>query len=172
MKRAILILFAAMPLFAQNTVRWRATTGDVSLSGSAYSATVQQPTVASMSGSAAYLDQVQVYCSVACSVTQAVNGSAATSTAGTLQALLPTPLNAVVPLTFWTNSNVGAGTDQAGITHVPAGGTVILCLTASCGNPAQFIVGPGSGTASNYSVTIAAGVTGTINITVFGRTVS
>ena len=172
MRRLIFILALTAPLFAQTTTRWRATTGDVSLSGSAYSATVQQPTVASMSGSAAYLDQVQVYCSVACSVTQAVNGSAATSTAGTLQALLPTPLNAVVPLTFWTNSNVGAGTDQAGITHVPAGGTVILCLTASCGNPAQFIVGPGSGTASNYSVTIAAGVTGTVNITVFGRTVS
>ena len=148
MRRLIFILALTAPLFAQTTTRWRATTGDVSLSGSAYSATVQQPTVASMSGSAAYLDQVQVYCSVACSVTQAVNGSAATSTAGTLQALLPTPLNAVVPLTFWTNSNVGAGTDQAGITHVPAGGTVILCLTASCGNPAQFIVGPGSGTAS------------------------
>ena len=172
MRRLIFILALTAPLFAQTTTRWRATTGDVSLSGSAYSATVQQPTVASLSGSAAYLDQVQVYCSVACSVTQAVNGSAATSTAGTLQALLPTPLNAVVPLTFWTNSNVGAGTDQAGITHVPAGDTVILCLTASCGNPAQFIVGPGRGTASNYSVTIASGVTGTVNITVFGRTVS
>ena len=172
MKRLFLILALAAPLFAQTTIRWRATTGDVSLSGSAYSATVQQPTVASLSGSAAYLDQVQVYCSVACSVTQAVNGAAATSTAGTFQALLPTPLNAAVPLTFWTASNVGAGTDQAGITHVPAGGTVILCFTASCGNPAQFIVGPGSGTASNYSVTIAAGVTGTVNITVFGRTVS
>ena len=172
MKRLFLILALAAPLFAQTTIRWSATTGDVSLSGSAYSATVQQPAVASLSGSAVYLDQVQVYCSVACSVTQAVNGSAATSTAGTLQALLPTPLNAVVPLTFWTASNVGTGTDQGGITHVPAGGTVILCLAPSCGNPAQFTLGPGSGTASNYSVTIASGVTGTVNITVFGRTVS
>ena len=172
MKRLFLILALAAPMFAQTTIRWRATTGDVSLSGDAYSATVQQPSVASLSGSAAYIDQVQVYCSAACSVTQAVNGTAATATAGTFVPLLPTPLNTTVPLTFWTASNVGTGTDQAGITHIPAATTVILCLTPSCGNPVQFTLGPGGGTKSNYTVSITAGYTGTVNITVFGRTIS
>ena len=55
MKRLFLILALAAPLFAQTTIRWRATTGDVSLSGSAYSATVQQPSASRHSAAARHI---------------------------------------------------------------------------------------------------------------------
>lgn len=147
--------------------RWSATTGDLSLSVSATIATVQNLAV-SQAGNI-YVDQIQVYCSVACSATQYANGTAATATAGTVNAILPTQLTASLPLTFWTGSNVGAGIEQGGVTHVPAGSTVVLCLSPSCGAPAQVTLGPGGGTASNYSLSIGA-ITGTANVTFFGRT--
>lgn len=167
MKTLYLALGLAAALHAQNTVRWSATTGDVVLSAAATAATIQQPAT---NGNQAYIDQVIVYCSVACNVTLAANGTAATATAGTIQPLLPNQLNAVIPQTFWTASNVGTGTAQSGITHVPAGATVTLCFSPLCGASGQVILGIGAGTAQNFTVSIAS-ITGTANITFLGRSV-
>lgn len=162
MKKLILLL--ALPLFAQNQVRWAATTGNVSQTGATYTATIQQPATGQTQ---AYLDQIVVYCSVACTVTQDANGTAATSTAGTVTPILPAQFKTPVGVTFWTASNVGNGTQQGGIINLPATSTVTLCLSPACGNPAQVLL-PTGGTASNYSVTINA-ITGTSNITFYGR---
>ncbi len=66
---------------AQNILRWSATTGDVSLNSAGTTDTIQQPAT---NGSDVAIDQIVVYCSVACTVTQAANGAAATATAGTV----------------------------------------------------------------------------------------
>lgn len=155
----------SLGLYAQTAVRWVATTGDVSLSGAATAATIQQPAT---NGSQAFVDQIVIYCSVACNATLSASGTAATTTAGSITPLLPSPLNAVIPQTFWTASNAGTGTAQGGITHVPAGATVTLCLSPSCGAAGQVIIGQGAGTASNYTVSIAS-ITGTANVTILGR---
>ena len=164
MKKLILLLFLALPIFGQQA-RWFATTGDMSLSA-ARTTTIQQVATNSQP---VVIDQVVVYCSVACSITQAANGTAATSTAGTVQTILPTPLNMAIPITFWTTSNVGNGTAQGGIMHLPAGSTVVLCLSKSCGNAADVILGNG-GTATNYSITIGS-ISGTANVTYYGRVI-
>ena len=169
MKTLILLAALAAQLSAQNVVRWVATTGDVVLSPGATAATVQQVAVAS-GASLAYVDQIVVYCGVSCAVTLAANGTAATSTAGTVTPLLPSQFSVPIPLTFWTASNVGAGTAQGGIIHVPAGGTVTLCLSQACGASGQVSLGPGGGTGSNFTVAIAS-ITGTANITVYGRSI-
>lgn len=167
MKRYIaLFTLLAVSLSAQNTVRWSATTGDVSLSSSATAATIQQPAT---NGSDVSIDLVVVYCSVSCSVTQAADGAAATATTGTVNPILPAQVNLISPVNFFTSSNVGTGTAQAGITHIPALGTVPLCLSRACGAAADVIVGRGGGTSSNYSVTVGA-ITGTANITFYLHT--
>ena len=162
--KPIVLILAALPLFAQQQIRWAATTGDVVISA-AYTATIQQPAT---NQSQVHLDQIVVYCSAACSVTQAANGSAATTTAGTVTPILPTGLAVPVPVNFFTASNVGAGTAQGGAVHIAAGAAVVLCFTASCGNPAEVILGSGQGAAANYSVTIGS-VSATVNITYYGR---
>jgi hypothetical protein len=166
--RFVLLAALALPLSAQSTLRWFATTGDTVLSGAGTSATIQQPAT---NQSQSYIDQAVVYCSVACNVTLAANGTAATSTAGTVTPLLPTPTGTPIPVTFWTASNVGTGTSQGGITHIPAGGTVTLCFTPSCGNPAQLSLGAGQGAAANFTVTIGT-VTGTVNVSIYGRSIN
>lgn len=166
MKRLLaLALLPASLASAQTSVRWFATSGDVPLSTAATTVTIQQPAT---NPAMAYIDQVVVYCSVACSITTAVNGTAATSTAGTVQTLLPNQPNLPIPLTFWTASNVGTGTSQSGILHVSAGATVTLCFSPQCGNGSQYILGSGSGTNNNFSV-ITNSITGTVNITIYGR---
>ncbi len=151
--------------FAQQVLRWSATTGDVSLSGATTAATVQQPAT---NASQVYLDQIVVRCSVTCVITQKANGTAATTTAGTVRPILPTQLNTTIPVNFFTASNVGAGTQQGGTFTLESAGTVVLCLTTSCGNPADVIMGTGGGTAVNYTVSIGS-ITGTVNITFYGR---
>ncbi len=164
MKRTLLLALLALPIWAQQSIRFAATSGDVVLNAAATAVTLQQPAA---NNSQVFIDQIQVYCSAACSVSLAANGAAATTTAGTVTPLLPSQLNLTVPVNFFTASNVGAGTAQGGITHLPAGGTVVLCLSPSCGNPDQVVLGTG-GTAANYTVNIAS-VTATVNITMFGR---
>lgn len=164
MKRLILLALFSASLFAQQT-RFAATTGDVSLTSAATAATIQQPATNEQQ---VYIDQIVVYCSAACVASQAANGTAATTTAGTVTPILPTQLNLPVTATFWTASNVGMGTAQGGAVHIPAGGTVTFCLSPSCGNPAQVILGSGLGTKANYTLSIAS-VTATVNITFFGR---
>lgn len=170
MKRLLIpiLCLAACAANAQNVQRWSATTGDVALVAAGTTATVQAlaPTAGAQT---VYLEAAIVYCSVACTVTQAVNGAAATATAGTVTPILPTPLNYAAPFTFWTASNVGAGTAQGQATHVAAGGTVVLCFNPACGNAGQVQIGQGAGTAGNYSVTISS-ITGTANITFYATT--
>jgi len=150
---------------AQNTIRWSASTGDVSLSTAATAATLQQP---ASNGSDVTIDQVTVYCSVACAVSQAAAGAAATTTAGTVYPILPAQTNLAAPVNFFTASNVGSGIAQAGVTHVPAGGTAVLCLSRACGAAGDVVIGRGGGTASNYTVSIGS-ISGTANITFYLR---
>lgn len=163
MKKLLALLsLSIVPLAAQS--RWAATTGDATVSGTAYAATIQQP--ASNQAQVA-LDQIVIYCSVACVATQAVNGTAATTTAGTILPILPSTPNTPINLNFFTASNVGAGTTQGGLLHIVAGSTVTVCFSPSCGNPTQVML-PSAGTLSNYSVSLAS-FTGTANITFYGR---
>lgn len=148
---AVLFFLAASCALAQ-PYRYSATTGDVSLAGAGTSFTIQEP---ALNGRVIALEAIQVYCSVACNVSQAANGAAATTTAGTTSALLPTGAPAVA--TVWTASNVGAGTVMGGILHLPAGATQAIDVS-------KIVVGPGAGAAANYTVTISS-ITGTANIT-------
>ena len=166
MKTIIASLLLIAGLSAQNMVRWAATTGDLSLSG-ASTATIQQPATNAVT---VLVDQIVVYCSVNCAVTQAANGTGATGTAGIVTPILPSQLNASPNVTFWTSSNVGTGTAQGGIVHIPAGSTVTLCLSPNCGaSTGQVTLGSGGGTGSNYSLIIGS-ISGTANITFYGRT--
>lgn len=169
MKRILLLAaLLSAPAFSQQTIRWSATTGDVSLSSAGTTATIQQPAT---NASQEVLEQVVVYCSVACSVTQAASGTAATTTAGTVTPVLPNQLSVPVPVNFFTASNVGAGTAQGGAVHIPAGGTVVLCMNTACGNSQNVTLGTSGGTGTNYSVSVSS-ITGTANITFYGRAVS
>jgi len=167
--RWILVFFAAGMCFAQNQQRWYATTGDVSQSGSASTSTIQQTAT---NASQTIVEAGTVYCSVACSVTFAVNGTAATSTTGTVTPLLPTPLQAPAPFTFWTASNVGSGTAQGGKNYLAAGVPQTYCFSTSLvcpGGSINFTLGSGQGSASNLSATVSS-ITGTSNVTYFVRT--
>lgn len=151
MKRLILIAAAlalAPGAFAQ-TNRYLATTGDVTLSAAATTLTLQK---AATSPKPATLESATVYCSVACSVTQAYNGTAATATAATA-APIPPNTQVAASATPYTASNVGTGTSTGGIIHVPAGATVTIYYPG-----VQLNGAPG-----NYSITVAA-ITGTANI--------
>ena len=165
MKRLIIItaLFASF-IYGQQAVRFSATTGNVSLSGTTTTATLQQPAT---NAGQTYIDLVTIYCSVTFTITQAANGAAATTTTGTVTPLLPTPLNTTVPVNFFTASNVGTGTAQGGSVTMTAG-TMQMCFAASCpGVSAPLVLGTG-GTGANYSFTIAS-LTGTVNITIIGH---
>jgi hypothetical protein len=157
MKILLLLAAFAAAAFAQNTnpSRYSATTGDVSLAAAATTLTIQHgAAVAGLNAKNISMESVTVYCSVACNVSQAYNGAAATATSATVT---PIPLNATTATaTAWSASNVGAGTAVGGITHVPAGGTVTIDVSR--------VILAGAGTGTNYSITVAA-ITGTANIT-------
>lgn len=169
MKRTIVLFLAlALPALSQQVIRFSATTGDVSLVSAGTTATLQQPAT---NAGQVIIDQIVVYCSVACNLTQAANGTAATTTAGTVTPLLPTNLATTMPVNFFTASNVGTGTAQGGIIHIPAGSTVTICLSTSCGAAGDVRIGTGQGTAANYSAVVSS-ITGTANIIFIGRTSS
>ena len=157
------VLICSTVLAQAQGIHWAATTGDVSLSSSGMSATVQQP-----ASGAQNIEMVVavVYCSVACTVTQSALGTAATATAGTIVPIIPG--TAAPTATFWTASNVGAGTAQGGAFHLSAASTQLFCLNASCGAAATVRVPTTGGTASNYTVTVSS-ISGTANITIYGR---
>lgn len=156
------LAMAAQLLWAQVQVRWVATTGTVAQTGSAYSATIQQPAA---NQSALMIDQIVVSCSVDCVVTQSANGTGATSTVGTIQPLQPSPPNTPLPFTFWTASNVGTGTAQSGPVPLPGGTVQTFCVNPACSIPIQI---PTGGVRANYTVTIS-GITGNSSITFYGR---
>lgn len=136
--------------FSQET--WfSSSTGVVSLSGAGATATIQQ--VASGPKSINF-DTATVYCSVACTITQSQNGTAATATAGTITGLNPNS-NARAQATFYTASNVGAGTAVGTPVTCSSACTVVLDLSK--------VTIPSGGTNLNYSVTISS-ITGNYSI--------
>jgi hypothetical protein len=147
-----LLLLAAGQGSAQPAVRrYSATTGDVSLSGAGTKFTIQQPAT---NANLVVLEAATIYCSVACDLTQSQNGTAASTTAGTVSLLLPFGVPALA--TVWTASNVGNGTAAGGILHLQATERVTIGLSSvSMGN---------TGTATNYTFVISS-ITGTANIT-------
>lgn len=133
--------------------RYSATTGDVSLSSAGTKFTIQQPAT---NANSVQLEAATAYCSVACDLTMAQNGTAASTTAGTVNLLLPFGVPALA--TVWTASNVGSGTAAGGILHLAATEKITIDLSKiSMGN---------TGTATNYTFVISS-ITGTANITVF-----
>lgn len=158
MKTILLALVAASLLGQGQQTRWSATTGTVTQSGASYTATIQQP---SGSRGPIYLDQIIVSCSVACIVTQTAFGTAATTTLGTINPLMPSTPNTPIPASFFTASNVGTGTPQGGPFPMLAGQTQPFDVS-------QVII-PSGATNGNYSVTVNA-ITGNSSITFYGRT--
>jgi hypothetical protein len=166
MKRLLTVaLFCSAALSAQ-TLRWSATSGAVSQGAATTTNTIQQP---SSAATVAYIDQVTVYCSVACTVTFAVNGTGATTTSGTVVPILPYPLASTPNVNFFTASNVGAGTAQGGIGYVAAGSQQTFCFSTTCGVNGQLsLLTSGTAINNNFSVTISA-ITGTSNVSIYGR---
>lgn len=155
MKRTILLAASLLlSAFAQQTARFSATTGDVSLSSAGTALTIQQPAT---NGKQVYFEAAVVYCSVSCSVTQAQNGAAATATAGTANPLMPYGASTAAAATVWTASNVGSGTAAGGITHLSAGQTLTFDLS-------KISMGVNAGASANYTVSVGS-ITGTANIT-------
>lgn len=166
MKRLLILATLASGCLSAQTLRWSATSGSVSQAASATTNTIQQP---SSGATVAYIDQVTVYCSVSCTVTFAVNGTGATTTAGTVIPILPYSLSATPNVNFFTASNVGAGTAQGGIGYVGTGAQVTFCFSPSCGANGQLsLLTTGTAINNNFSVTINA-ITGNSNVTVYGR---
>lgn len=155
----------AIPLTAQPpsfSPRYCATSGAVVLAGAGTTFTVQQPAT---SVKTIVLDSALVYTSVASSFTQSVNGTAASATAGTVAQIPGNTPTITATATAWTASNVGAGTSIAGTFYTYAGGPgVSLDLT----NGGYNLTLKPTGTASNYSITIAS-MTGTAQITMCWR---
>lgn len=158
MKRIFAVaLVAALALIAQTpSPRFSATTGDVSLSAASTALTIQQP---ASNAKQVALETAVVYCSVACNITQAQNGAAATANAGTAVSSLPGSSAAAVANVF-TASNVGAGTTIPPVLHLAGGATVTLDLSSlTMGN---------TGSATNYTISTSS-ITGTANITIYWR---
>jgi hypothetical protein len=151
--KKLILLFCCAAALAQSP-RYMATTGDVVLSGTATALTLQQP---ASNQSSIQLESAIVYCSVACVVSQAQNGSAATSTAGTIRRIPPN--TTASSATVWTASNVGAGTATAPDLHLTAAGTMVIDLS-------KVVLARGAGTGVNYTISIAS-ITGTANIALF-----
>ncbi len=151
----ISIIAAALPAVAQQN-RYSATTGDVSMS-STTTFTLQAPAAGTGAGKVIQLESVTVHCSVACTITQAYNGAAATTTAAT-RTPIPPNTQVAATATAWSASNVGGGTAVGGITHLLAGATVTIAL--------DKVALSGAGSAANYSVTVTQ-ASGTANLTYF-----
>lgn len=146
MNKFLLGFCLAIPAFAQNANIFTVSSGDVSLSANGTtSLTVQQPPkgakmVHFLSASAACDTQ-------AFTVTQAINGAAATTTAATVVSIAPilgTP-TPTASSTAWSASNVGAGT-AVWSTGAYASGIALLDLSSITMNQV--------GTNSNYTITV------------------
>ena len=152
MKR-LLLIFAALPAFAQQPINYIATTGNVSLSAAATAATVTFPV--SVNGALAPVGAT-VYCSVACVATIARNcTTAASATAGTVTTVLPNV--AAASVTMFTASNA-SGCTTLRVINIAAGQEYPIDLSAF--NLAT------TGTKSNLHISIAS-ITGTANITFY-----
>lgn len=164
MKQVLLALVVCPLLYAQGNVTqfndplYCSTSGDVSLSASSTTFTIQVPAAAVR---AAYLMSALVTTDTAGSFTQAANGTAATTTAGTVTQTPSSIATTANQARSFTASNVGAGTALGGKITTSAGGPGTSIDLTNAGN--YVVLKPGA--ASNYSITIGT-MTGTANITV------
>jgi hypothetical protein len=109
MRRALVFAAAlAAQLFATPNTYTYVVATQASLSSAAAVVTIQQPSTGSrqVNFQSAYFD-----CSVACTMTLETNGTAATTTAGTVSAVNPNQsTQPAAAVTAFTSSNVGTGT--------------------------------------------------------------
>jgi len=157
MKSLIAFLALAVSGFAQPGYNhFVSTTGTTTLAAATTAVTLQQP---STGGKPIIPEWMEVYCSVACVVTQSQNcTTAATATAGTVVAL-PGNSGASATATFWTASNA-SGCTTVKKNNIPAGSTFSFSF-----NGLTLPVGT---TTSNYTVSIAS-LTGDVVITIGHR---
>lgn len=156
MKRLIPCLFLLAIASAQpNLPRYQALK-TTALTAAAESVTVQQVASGIASGKKTVnFERAWVYCSVACSFTISLNGTAATTT--TL-AISPVGVQPTTTVTAFSASNVGAGTYTSNAYQVPAGGTFLV-------DASNLLLTKGGGTAQNLTVTTNS-ITGTAEITI------
>ncbi len=138
------------PLVARYQANYTAT-----LSSAASTVTVQG---AGIGGGEAYFEEADVYCSVACTITVSINGTAATATS--LAVTAQSTANVAVPLTAWSGSNVGVGTALKSFT-IAAGALQVLDMTA-------FYFPAGASTATNITIATSS-ITGTARIQIQWR---
>lgn len=134
--------------------RFTATTGDVALTSSGTTLTIQQPV---LSSKLVTLETAIVYCSVACSVTQRQNGTPTSPAAGTPIPLLP--LTTLPAAGILTASSISGGTMPGGILRILGGVGTDRNLTLT-----GISLPSGAGSVSDYSIIVSA-ITGTANIT-------
>jgi len=155
--KALLALLLALPSFGQNqhprsvseVPRVYIATCSATLSGAGTACTIQQPATGANNVRLMY---AQVYCSVACTVTQERNGTAATATSATVKRVNPDRTDAITAVVY-SASDVGVGT--AFVDKTLVAGTTVIKLDG------VYLLG--SGTAKNYTVRVAS-MTGTVAI--------
>ena len=159
LSRLALLFAVGVGLYAQPRILNTYTaTCTLSVSGAEKACTVQQP--ASGARTVQFVS-AYVHSTVAVSLTQERNGTAATATAVTEAALNP-DISETNAANAFTDSDVGAGTVVAGSESikVAADSYVVLDL--------QDIQMRGAGTAKNYTIRTSA-VTGTVTIVIVWR---
>lgn len=122
-----------------------------SLSGAASTVTVQ----ATATSDPVAFEEADVYCSVACTATISINGTAATTTALTVTGPIGVTSAPGGPPAAFRSSNVGSGTALKTY-NIPAAGTLALDLT-------PFSFGAHAGTGSNFTIATSS-ITGTATI--------
>lgn len=159
MKSLFIILAFSLPVFAQ-PASFSAGTGAITLVATATKATLQQPAT---NAEQIAVDSATIVCPASCIITQYQNGTAATTTAGTVVGIQPNGA-ATFALNFFTASNVGNGTVIGAVTVCSAACT--RTLTNPIGGP--ILTMGTTGTATNYTIGVSA-VTGDVYITFTGR---
>lgn len=157
MTRRLAVITLVVALFATaqgQAPRFGASTGTLSLTGTGTSFTLQQALIGLKQVN---LESAVIYCSVACTVTQAQNGTPATATAGTAVAIQPRGPSATA--TVWTSSDVGAGTTVPGPLPIPAGGVAVLDLS-------KIMFARTSTSITNYTIIISS-ITGSASVTFY-----
>lgn len=158
MKLISLFLLYAISLLGQDYPkslgqlrRYYSATCNATLSSAATACTVQQPASGAQN---VRLVRAQVYCSVACSITQERNGTAATATAVTIKLVNPDKTDAATAKA-WSASDVGVGTALSTL-PLPAG-------LSSITFDGVYLIG--SGTAKNYTIRTNS-ITGDVTIVI------
>lgn len=126
---------------------------DMTLSGAVGSCTIQQPATGA---NKVRLISASIYCSVACTVTQNRNGTAATTTAASVRDV--NGKGVANTANVFTNSNVGAG--SIAVDPIQFQATIETGLGYE--NTVYLV---GSGTTNNYTWT-SSSITGNFKVTV------